>query len=136
MAHAPADSRVTALAAAGLVVLTLAGAGLYALAPLTGSQEDDALAAVESAVKAWAEQRCEDAASLIDGPRNDVLAACSGEARTESLEIATSEVELDGDRGTATLELRWLEDGKPQSRDVVEQLVRVDGEWKVAWRRR
>jgi hypothetical protein len=127
---------VTALAAVALAVLTLVGAGLYALVPLVGSPEEDALEAVESYVTAWAEKRCEDAAELIDGPREEILVACDDDVATESLEIRTTEVELDGDRGTATLQVRYRENGEPRVRDIVEELVRVDGQWKVAWRRR
>ena len=127
---------MTALVAVALVVLTLVGAGLYALVPLVGSPEEDAVEAVESYVTAWAEKRCEDAAELIDGPRAEILAACDDDVETEALEIRTTKVQLDGDRGTATLQVSYRENGEPKVRDIVEELIRVDGEWKVAWRRR
>ncbi len=123
------------LAVTALILLTLVGAGLYSLAPLVGSEEDDAVDVVTSYVTAWAEKRCEDAADVMDGPRTEILAACGEDSATEGLEINATDVELDGDRGTATLRLRYREDGKETVREVVEQLIRIDGEWKVAWRR-
>jgi len=135
MTPRPVARHVTVLASAGIVLLTLLGAGLYTLVPLVGSDEDSAIEAVESYVEAWAEKRCEDAADLMDGPREEIVAACDDDAEAESLQISATEVELDGDRGTARLRVRYREDGRDRIREVVEELVRVDGRWKVAWRR-
>jgi hypothetical protein len=120
---------------AALLLATL-GAGVYALLPLGGG-EDEARDVVERYVEAWAQSRCEEAAGLIDGPRVDVLAACEKDAsrKLEKLSIESTTVVLDGDNGTAELTLSFLAAGEEQSESVSEMLVRVDGVWKVAWRR-
>lgn len=133
MTPRPVDRKVAALAATAILVLTLLGAGLYALVPLVGSDEDAAIEVVESYVEAWAEKRCQDAADLMDGPPEEIVAACDEDSGMQALEIRATDIELDGDRGTARLQVRYRQDGRERVRDFVEQLVRVDGTWKVAW---
>jgi hypothetical protein len=124
------------LIVAGVVLaLSLAGAGFYALAPLVGSTEDEAVAVARRYVQAWGESRCDDAAELVAGPREDVLAACTKDAdrRPTELRIESTTVELDGDTGTAELELTFRALGTDRRQMVHEELVREDGDWKVAW---
>ena len=120
---------------AALLLATL-GAGVYALLPL-GDSEDEARDVVQRYVEAWAQARCEDAADLIDGPRADVLADCERDAarKLEQLRIEATDVTVDGDEGTAEFTVSFLTGGKEQTQSVHEQLVRVDGVWKVSWRR-
>lgn len=119
---------------AALVLATL-GAGVYALLPL-GDSEDEARDVVERYVEAWAQARCDDAADLIEGPRPDVLADCQRDAarKLEQLHIEATDIRLDGDQGTALLKVTFLAEGEEQTESVHEELVRVDGAWKVAWR--
>lgn len=119
---------------AALVLATL-GAGVYAVLPI-GDSEDEARDVVTRYVEAWAQARCDDAADLIDGPRADVLEDCTTDAarKLEQLHIEATDITIDGDKGTALLKVTFLDDGEEQTQSVHEELVRVDGDWKVAWR--
>lgn len=119
----------------GVLGLSLLGAGVYALVPLAGDDpEEQARQVVEAYVTAWGETRCDDAAALIDGPRDEVLARCLRDAgdRLRGLRITASDVSLDGDHGTARLEVVLGDDERTEQ--VHEQVVRKDGAWLVAWR--
>lgn len=120
----------------GLLLLAALGAGAYAVRPLLDTSEDEARDVVERYVEAWAQTRCDEAADLIEGPRSDVLAACRKDAaRTlDRVHIESTDLEIDGDKGSAELIVSFLAGGEPQTESVHEQMVRVDGMWKVAWR--
>jgi hypothetical protein len=120
---------------AALLLSTL-GAGVYAVLPLLGDSEDEAKDVVQRYVEAWAESRCDDAADLIEGPRSDILANCRKDAsrKLAQLRIESTNVVLDGDKGSAELRVSFLAGGEPRTETVHEQLVRVDSAWKVAWR--
>lgn len=134
MTHLP--SPLALLVGGGVLGLSLVGAGVYALAPLAGGDaEAEARAVAEAYVAAWGETRCEDAAALIEGPREEVLARCRRDAgtRLRGLRITGSTVDLDGGRGTARLEVTFRKDGELHTEEVRESVVRVDGTWLVAW---
>jgi len=121
----------------GLLLSAALGAGVYAVRPLLDNSEDKARDVVERYVEAWAQSRCDDAADLIDGPRADVLADCERDAarKLDQLRIDATDVTVDGNTGTAELTVSFRADGEEQSQSVHEQLVRVDGAWKVSWRK-
>lgn len=124
------------LVVAGVVLtLSVVGAGFYALAPLAGDTEDEAISVAREYVEAWGEARCEDVVELVSGPREDVVAACGKDAdrRPTDLRIESTTVQLDGDKGTAELQLTFTAEGEERSQLVYEELVRDDGGWKVAW---
>lgn len=133
MARHPVDTHVAALAGGAVLLLSLLGAGLYAIAPLSGSDEEAAADVVESYVEAWAATRCEEVVDLMEGPRDQILAACYDGRPTRQLRIESTEVDVDGDHGIARLEVTYREGGHERTGEVEELLVRVDGEWKVAW---
>ena len=120
----------------GLLLSAALGAGVYAVRPLLTSGEDEARDVVERYVEAWAQSRCDEAADLIDGPRTDVLAAClkDAERKLDQVRIESTDLDLDGDEGSARLTVSFLAGGEQQTESVHEQMVRVDGTWKVAWR--
>lgn len=122
------------ISGAALVLATL-GAGVYAVLPI-GDAEDEARDVVERYVESWAQARCDDAVDLIEGPRADVLADCNSDAarELEQLHIEATDITLDGEKGTAQLVVTFLDGGQEQTKTVHEELVRVDGAWKVAWR--
>lgn len=130
----PAHPRLGLLIGGAVLVLATLGAGVYAVLPL-GDSEDEARNLIERYVEAWAQGRCDDAADLIEGPRADVLADCQRDAarKLEQLRIEATDITIDGDTGTAQLEVSFLAEGKEQTQSVHEQLVRVDGTWKIAW---
>jgi hypothetical protein len=104
--------------------------------PLLSNSEDEARDVVERYVEAWAQTRCDEAADLIDGPRADVLAACQQDAERmlDRVRIESAEVVINGDKGSAELIVSFVAGGEEQTESVHEQMVRVDGTWKVAWR--
>lgn len=120
----------------GVLLMAALGAGVYAARPLLNSSEDEARDVVERYVEAWAQTRCDEAADLIEGPRTDVLAACQKDAARmlDRVRIESTDVVIDGDKGSAELTLSFLAGGEEQTQSVHEQMVRVDGAWKVAWR--
>jgi len=121
----------------GVLGLSLLGAGVYALVPLAGDDREEARAraVVEDYVRAWGESRCQDAAALIAGPRDEVVRRCRADARTQlrDLAIEKTEVVLDGDRGTARLTVTFRSGEGERTESVHEEVVRVDGLWRVAW---
>ena len=120
----------------GLLLSAALGAGVYAVRPLLNNGEDEAKDVVERYVEAWAQTRCDEAADLIEGPRTDVLAACQKDAerKLDEVRIESTDVDLDGDKGSARLTVSFLAGGEQQTESVHEQMVRVDGAWKIAWR--
>lgn len=120
----------------GLLVLAALGAAGYAMRPLLDNSEDEARDVVERYVEAWAQTRCNEAADLIEGPRADILAACQKDAdrKLDRVRIESTDVDLDGDDGSARLTVSFLAGGEQRTESVHEQMVRVDGLWKVAWR--
>jgi hypothetical protein len=120
----------------GLLLSAALGAGVYAARPLLSNGEDEARDVVERYVEAWAQTRCDEAADLIDGPRADVLAACQQDAERmlDRVRIESAEVVINGDKGSAELIVSFVAGGEEQTESVHEQMVRVDGTWKVAWR--
>jgi hypothetical protein len=120
----------------GLLLSAALGAGVYAARPLLSNGEDEARDVVERYVEAWAQTRCDEAADLIDGPRADVLAACQQDAdrMLDRVRIESAEVVINGDKGSAELIVSFVAGGQEQTESVHEQMVRVDGTWKVAWR--
>lgn len=130
------DPRLGAAVAVAVLALSFVGAGVYAVVPLVDDREDAAGEVVRDYVLAWGESRCDDAAGLIAGPRAEVLAACRADsARSlDELEVKRSTVDLDGDTGTAQLDVSFRAEGKEHTESVREELVLVDGRWKVVWR--
>jgi hypothetical protein len=124
------------LVGGGVLGLSLVGAGVYAIAPLSDDDTTKARAVVEDYVRAWSETRCDDAVAHVHGPRDKVLRQCRANqtSRLRGLEVTGTEVELDGDRGTARVEVRFERDGRELTEAVHEDVVRVDGTWLVAWR--
>ena len=120
----------------GLLLLAALGAGVYAVRPLLSDSEDEARDVVERYVEAWAQTRCDEAADLIDGPREDVLAACEKDASQmlDHVRIVSTDVSLDGDKGSAQLTVSFLSEGEQHTETVHEQMVRVGSAWKVSWR--
>lgn len=120
----------------GLLLSAALGAGVYAVRPLLSNSEDEARDVVERYVEAWAQTRCDEAADLIEGPRTDVLAACKRDAarKLEQVRIESTDVMVDGNKGSARLTVSFVAGDEQQTESVHEQLVRVDGAWKVAWR--
>lgn len=127
---------VALLVGGGVLGLSLVGAGVYAVAPLSDDEASDARQVVEAYVRAWGETRCDDAVAYIDGPREKALARCEAgrTARLPGLVVTATEVELDGDHGTARVEVQFETEGRDVTRSVHEDVVRVDGTWLVAWR--
>ena len=120
----------------GVLLMAALGAGVYAARPLLSDSEGEARDVVERYVEAWAQTRCDEAADLIEGPRADVLAACQKDAARmlDQVRIESTDVVIDGDKGSAELTVSFLAGGEEQTESVHEQMVRVDGTWKVAWR--
>ena len=119
----------------GVLLMAALGAGVYAARPLLSDSEGEARDVVERYVEAWAQTRCDEAADLIEGPRADVLAACQKDAARmlDQVRIESTDVVIDGDKGSAELTVSFVAGGEEQTESVHEQMVRVDGAWKVAW---